>query len=203
MTALAEVADLGIERLARIEERISGAEDTGLRARWEFGRELLAARDGKGRLPNGYLKAVAERTGASRTELTYRTQFAERYPEQEQLLNAIEQFGSWFAITQKALARAVEPDGAKGYSPLWERAPGGPQHTHGIELRLMEHYETVQAISGCPCYLFIFEESSGWLLSERLDALGKPVSIGSDGRGKKIAYWFRSQFRELDRIGGA
>jgi hypothetical protein len=84
----------------------------------------------------------------------------------------------------------------------WLNAPGGPQYTHGIDLRLLEHYDTVQKISGCPCYLFIYEENTGWLLTERLDALGKPVSIGSDGRGKKIAFWFRTQFRELEQVGG-
>jgi hypothetical protein len=103
VTETAAVADLGIERLVRIEERIGNAEGSGLRARWEFGRELLGQRDGKGRLPNGRLKAVAELTGASRTELTYRMQFAERYPDETQLLNAIEQFGSWFAVTQRGL----------------------------------------------------------------------------------------------------
>lgn len=105
MTELAAVADLGIERLVRIEERIGTAEGSGLRARWEFGRELVAARDGKGRLPNGYLKAITERTGVGRSELQFRVRFAERYPTEEQLCNAITQFGSWFAVTQKGLAR--------------------------------------------------------------------------------------------------
>ncbi len=116
MTELAEVADLGIERLARIEERISGAEGSGLRARWEFGHELLAARDGKGRLPNGYLKAVTERTGASRQELGYRSLFADRFPTEEQLTNAVGQFKTWHQVVKVALARADEVDG--GTSPL-------------------------------------------------------------------------------------
>ena len=54
MTETAAV-DLGIERLARIDERIDAHEGEALRDRWEFGQAMLAARDGKGRLPNGYL----------------------------------------------------------------------------------------------------------------------------------------------------
>jgi N6-adenosine-specific RNA methylase IME4 len=120
LTELASVADLGIERLVRIEERIGAAEGSGLRGRWEFGHELLAARDGKGRLPNGYLKAITERTGTGRSELQFRARFAERYPTEEELCNAITQFGSWFALTQRGLSRAddspvaavpVVPDG--------------------------------------------------------------------------------------------
>ena len=89
---------------------------------------------------------------------------------------------------------------SKGYSPVWDNAPGGPQHTHGIELRLLEHYRTVQLISGSPCWLFIYEEDTSWLLSQALHVLGKPKSVGSDGRGKKIAYWFRAQFHQLEQL---
>lgn len=110
MTELAEVADIGIERLVRIEQRIGAAEGSGLRARWEFGHELLAARDGKGRLPNGYLKAIADRTGTSRRELGYRMAFAERFATEDELCNAIATFGSWFAVTQRGLKRDDETE---------------------------------------------------------------------------------------------
>lgn len=110
MTELAEVADLGIERLVRIEERIGAAEGSGLRARWEFGHELLAARDGKGRLPNGYMKTLTERLHASRAELTYRMQFAERYPTEEELFTAVNSFRSWTDLRERGLKRA--DDGA-------------------------------------------------------------------------------------------
>lgn len=98
------VVDLGVERLVRIEARIGGAESEGLRARWEFGRELLAERDGKGRLPNGRLTEVCQQVGASRTEVTKRIQFAERFVDEGQLRNAVTKFGSWHAIVEKALA---------------------------------------------------------------------------------------------------
>lgn len=69
---------------------------------------------------------------------------------------------------------------------------------HGIEFRLLEHYKTVQMISGSPCWLFVYEESTHWLLAERLDVLGEPHT-GTD-RGRKMAYWPRCRFRQLDRI---
>jgi hypothetical protein len=47
--------------------------------------------------------AVVERTGASRTELAYRMQFAERYPSEQELLNAVEQFRSWRQVVNVAL----------------------------------------------------------------------------------------------------
>lgn len=110
----AAVADLGIERLVRIDERIDAHEGEALRDRWEFGHGMLAARDGKGRLPNGYLTSLAERTGKSRTELKYRALFAERYASEAELVNAIDQFGSWFAVTQKALGRTDDADSDPG-----------------------------------------------------------------------------------------
>lgn len=106
----AEVADLGIERLVRIEERITAAEGMGLRERWNFGHELLAKRDGRGRLPNGYLTAVSEQTGASRREVSYRLSFAELFPTEEELCNALQSYGSWFEITQRALKATPEPE---------------------------------------------------------------------------------------------
>jgi hypothetical protein len=78
---------------------------------------------------------------------------------------------------------------------LWRR---DNELRHGIELRLLEHYQTVQMISGCPCYLFIFEELSGHLLAETLGRLGEPYT-GTD-RGRKMAYWPRDRFRILGRI---
>jgi hypothetical protein len=72
------------------------------------------------------------------------------------------------------------------------------EQRHGIDLRLLEHYQTVQVISGSPCWLFIYEELSCWLLGQLLDRLGEP-SIGTIN-GKRVAFWNRALFRELDRI---
>jgi hypothetical protein len=57
MSADAAVVDLGLARLKHLEERIGTSESDGLRARWEFGRDLLSRREGK-QLPKGLLSAV-------------------------------------------------------------------------------------------------------------------------------------------------
>lgn len=72
-----------IEDLVLLDKRIDENESDALRARWEFGREMLAARDGAGRLPNGYLTALVQRTGKARAELSFRATFASRYAEAE------------------------------------------------------------------------------------------------------------------------
>lgn len=84
-----------IERLVRIDQQIDANESTALRARWEFGQQMLAARDGAGRLPNGYLAQLVERTGKSRAELGFRVQFAATYPTETQLSNALDSCASW------------------------------------------------------------------------------------------------------------
>jgi len=106
----ADVLDLGLVRLVHIEERIGSAEGEGLRARWEFGHELLAKREGK-LLPRGLLAKVCEQTGASRWEVQKRVQFAEKYPTDVELCDAITQFGSWYAIVHHALSGAGDADG--------------------------------------------------------------------------------------------
>lgn len=106
MTELAEVADLGIERLIHIDRRIDEREGEALRDRWEFGHELLAARDGKGRLPNGYLAALVERTRKSQRELSYRQQFAEAYPTEDELCTAVQSFRSWTELRDTLKKRA-------------------------------------------------------------------------------------------------
>jgi|GEM_PF-1496270 len=95
MSEAAPVIDLDIERMVHIDQRIDANESDALRARWDFGQQMLAARDGAGRLPNGYLSALVERTGKSRRELGYRVQFAETFPTEEELCTAVQGFGSW------------------------------------------------------------------------------------------------------------
>lgn len=92
------VVDLSIERMVSLDERIDANEADVLRARWEFGRQMLAARDGAGRLPNGYLTELVERTGKSRAELKFRSQFASAYPTEVELATAVASFDSWTDI---------------------------------------------------------------------------------------------------------
>lgn len=90
-----EVVDLDIERLVHIDQRIDANESDALRARWEFGHHMLDARDGAGCLPNGYRAALINRTGKSAAELTYRMQFAEAFPTEDALFNALNNHSSW------------------------------------------------------------------------------------------------------------
>ncbi|MFT3871098.1 MAG: MT-A70 family methyltransferase [Nocardioides sp.] len=110
MTDLATVTDLDIERLVHLDQRVDAAEGDGLRARWEFGQQMLAARDGAGRLPNGYLAALVERTGKSRTELARRIRFADRFPGEDELCHAVTQFPSWHEVVKHLKAEKDAED---------------------------------------------------------------------------------------------
>jgi N6-adenosine-specific RNA methylase IME4 len=154
MSTPVAVADIGIERLVRIEARIGDAEGSGLRARWEFGRELLAARGEHGRLPNRYLTDVAERVQVSRSELKYRMQFAERYPTEDELATAVASYRSWWDIRERALAADVPgvsavPDVPKGQfativaDPPWRY---GNTSTRGAA---EDHYPTMSIDELC------------------------------------------------------
>ena len=78
------------ETLLCIDKRIDTCEAEGIRDRWEFGRLMLAARAGRKRLPNGYLAELVQRTGKSQSELSYRLRFAETFPTEAELSNALE-----------------------------------------------------------------------------------------------------------------
>jgi hypothetical protein len=80
--------------------------------------------------------------------------------------------------------------------PTFHRISGTYQH--GINNRLIKHYREVQSITGCPCWLFIYEELSCWLLGELLDVLGMPRVAKCFGT--PMAYWPRERFRELEQI---
>lgn len=115
------VANLSLARLVKIEQRIAGAEGEGLRARWEFGRDLLSARDGKGRLPNGYLTLVSTETMASRSELKYRMQFAEKFSTEAELANALALSPSWREVVSNVLpTKETEDVVAPAAAPLPE-----------------------------------------------------------------------------------
>lgn len=117
----AEVIELDLERLVRIDQRIDASESTALRDRWEFGQQMLAARDGAGRLPNGYLAELVERTGKSRSELGYRVQFAATISESE-LSTAVDNYRSWTDL-RSALKLAKDADDNAVTEP--EPAPEG------------------------------------------------------------------------------
>lgn len=65
----APTVDLSLERLVHLDQRFDEHEGGALRDRWEFGRQMLATRDGAGRLPNGYLSELVGRTRKRRREV--------------------------------------------------------------------------------------------------------------------------------------
>ncbi len=99
-----------IDDLLDLDRRIDALEGDALRDRWEFGRLMLAARDGAGRLPNGYLSALVEKTGKSQRELGYRVQFAERYPTEAELCNALQSYRSWRELAKSLKATTDAED---------------------------------------------------------------------------------------------
>lgn len=90
-------------QLRNIEDRIRTVDEKGLISRWEFGRQLLAKREGKKLLPTGLLDEVSRELGVSRQELGARMKFAEIYPTSDELSNAIRKFGSWYEIVRSGL----------------------------------------------------------------------------------------------------
>ena len=97
-----------------IESEISGAETTGIDARWRCGK-MLFGYEKRERSKNSPLGLVVTRLSdelsISKQELYFRRQFFERYPTAQNCSNALEQFGSWHDIVSDALA---DPEGEKG-----------------------------------------------------------------------------------------
>jgi hypothetical protein len=93
------------ETLLTIDKRIDTREDENIRDRWEFGRVMLAARDGKKRLPNGYLAELVKATGKSQRELSNRLRCADVYPTEVELCNALQSCPSWHEMAENLYAK--------------------------------------------------------------------------------------------------
>lgn len=64
---------------------------------------------------------------------------------------------------------------------------------HGIPLRHLRNYQAVQRESGAPVWLFIYEESTGLILYQKLDVLG-PGRLSNGARMGAMVYWLRRHF---------
>jgi len=103
-----------LDSLVALDRKIDGAEGDAIRVRWEFGRELLSRRVGR-KLPVGLLDGVCAATGKSRQEIQSRMRFAEKFPTEDALSDAVRQWRSWHHITHDALVHEhrqhrVHPD---------------------------------------------------------------------------------------------
>lgn len=91
-----------------VHKLIQASDENGLRARWEFGHVLLSLRDGRGRLPNGLMQEAVARYSVSERELQYRMKFAERFPTELELRNALRDSPSWRDIVHDVLPAPYE-----------------------------------------------------------------------------------------------
>lgn len=152
---------MSLKTLIELDQRVDAAEGDGIRARWEFGRELLTERVGK-QLPKGRLDEVVAEIGKSRQEIGYRMMFAERFPTEAEVSNAIGNFGSWYEIVNRALPRAPKPpidtpelpDGTYATivaDPPWEISAGPGEYGGSGGSRALEYPTmSIDAIKALP-----------------------------------------------------
>jgi hypothetical protein len=127
-----------IEEHIRISKCIDASDEAAadriqdsLRDRWEHGRMMAEERGGKKKLPDGRMAELVAATGKSAQELSYRMQFAERYPTEDQFSTAVENCTSW----NKARAGLPKPTKPKPESGLPTSAPAPhPRREELVEL---------------------------------------------------------------------
>jgi N6-adenosine-specific RNA methylase IME4 len=90
-------------RYIELDRMVDEAEGNGIMARWEFGLLVLAERGDRKQLRAGRLDEIAATIGKSRGEVGVRAMFADRYRTPEQVLDAIQNFGSWYGIVTEGL----------------------------------------------------------------------------------------------------
>ena len=98
----------------KLELRIAADERGGILHRWQFGREILKAKVGRKKLPDGMLDdiiAAAGRAGLtiSRQEIQRRIRCAEIYADDRRLRQAADAIGSWSALVNAGFP-TVESD---------------------------------------------------------------------------------------------
>jgi hypothetical protein len=93
--------------LRRLDDAVNADENHSIRARWEFGRRILAfylpPESTRKQLPKGVLDALSRELRVHRSEVGARMKFAKTYQTEQQLSTVIESFRSWSAIKQQAL----------------------------------------------------------------------------------------------------
>lgn len=102
-------------QLEKLERRIRESDDRGLRARWEFGQNLIALRQAN---YDKTLEQIGEHLKVSRQELGYRMQFAS---SKEALANAVGRGLSWHETVKQMpelVGRARAPKRTGKVTPL-------------------------------------------------------------------------------------
>jgi len=138
---------MDIDNIIQIEKRITAAIDRQtdadaaraeavrdeLRARWESGKQMLAERTkpkGRGRpgVPAKRMAELVEATRSGRADLSYRMQFAEQYPTEDDLSTALDKFTSWTQV-KKSLPKPPRSEHGAPHKPIPH-----PKHDEVVEL---------------------------------------------------------------------
>lgn len=126
LVAESPATESSVSAYVALDQRVDGAEEDGLIARWEFGKMLLVERAAHGgrQLPNGRLDELSAATGKGRRELQRRLCFAEQYDSEDKVRHACHTFGSWYGIVKDGLIRepkhsVPEPDKPITEDDLW------------------------------------------------------------------------------------
>jgi len=94
-----------IESYKALLERARKSDLDAALARCQFGTQLLEERKANGgkQLPKGRLDEICDALHLSGAEVHNWMQFAERYPTQEKVANALAEYGSWHEIVRRGL----------------------------------------------------------------------------------------------------
>jgi hypothetical protein len=103
----------------KIETRIATAEHDSLRVRWESGKHLLMARTDK-MFDRGFRQALEHAHGLKQQEISARMRFAEAYPSEQELTDAVSKFGTWHQLC------------AHGLPKTRQRTPQAPEPFHWL-----------------------------------------------------------------------
>jgi len=116
--------NVSIARLTNLENNITTSEGDALKARWQFGCELVSRRieyKGQRIIPHDLMALTLEKCHVSRREVQLRVRFALRYPTKDLCRDAITTYQSWYRITHEALVEKRRSPTAKKRPPAVAR----------------------------------------------------------------------------------
>lgn len=105
--------------LERLEKKIAASDSGGILERWHYGVEVLKAKAGKKKLPDGMLAGLVAAAGTKRDakgnekpkiserEIRYRVQLAETYPTEAHVRQIIAECGLWTEIIAKGFPEVI------------------------------------------------------------------------------------------------
>lgn len=184
-------SELVIEDLILIDKRIAEHDQQSLVERWRFGKMLVAMRQGRKRLPNGALAEIARQTGRSRSELNYRMKFAEAYPTEAELSNALDSLSSWHEFCNPAPSHVLSSQEAK---QLTARIRGhlddGRRHAADVGRMLVAAREQLE-----PCDWLPLLKLSGLDEAQASILVAAALQEDGDAANRLLDLFLQGQFR--------